>query len=269
MKGQERAEPWLVTRTWIGRFVSALFFLYVAARKLGNNLGQPSFVPALILLVAFLLLYLSQPWITRRLPRYLLVYFVLQMGILLALGVQQPYEDTWVALFIPLSFQALKTNPRGPALAWVAAFAVCMLLTLTAIFGLWLGIGYSLNYFAGGFVLVSFDLYYSQVEANRRESQELLGELRLASQRLGASAAQAEEHAALLERERLTRELHDSVSQTLFSISLTAQSARIQIDKDPQRVPELFDRLQEMTSSALSQMRALITQLRSREASQL
>jgi len=265
MNALDLREPWLASRNWIGRVVNALIFLFVAARKLANNFGEPSFIPALLLLEAFLLLYLSQPWLTRRLPRYQTIYFIMQMGIILTLAVQQPYEDTWAALFIPLTFQAMQGCPRRLALVWIAAFTACMGISLTAIFGLWLGAGYTLNYFAAGFVLISFDLYYSQLETNRRESQELLGELHLASQRLEAYAAQAEEHAALLERDRLTRELHDSVSQTLFSISLTAQSARKLILKDPQRVPELLERLQEMTGSALNQMRALIMKLRVRE----
>jgi signal transduction histidine kinase len=258
-------EPWLTARNWIGRSVNALIFLFAAGRKLANNVGQPSFIPSLLLLAAFLILYLSAPWLIRRQYRYQPAYFILQMGIILALAVQKPYEDTWAALFIPMAFQAMQTCPRRSALVWIVAFSACMLISLTAILGLWLGIGYSLNYFAGGFLLITFDLYYSQVETNRRESQKLLGELRLASERLEAYAAQAEEHATLQERDRLTRELHDSVSQTLFSISLIAQSARIQIEKDPQTVPELLDRLQEMTRSALRQMRALITQLRNRQ----
>jgi signal transduction histidine kinase len=267
MNRLEEADPRLAGRNWIVWVVNASIFLYAAARKLANNYGEPSFVPALLLLEAFLLLYLSQPWISRRQPRYLPAYFIIQMGIILALAVQLPYEDTWAVLFIPMAFQAMQSCPRRLALAWIAAFTACMLLSLMAIFGLWLGLGYSLNYFAGGFLLLSFHLYYSQVEANQRESQELLSELGLASRRLEAYAAQAEEQAALLERDRLTRELHDSVSQTLFSISLTAQSARMLIEKDPQRVPELLDRLQEMTGGALYQMRALITKLRERQGS--
>jgi signal transduction histidine kinase len=139
-----------------------------------------------------------------------------------------------------------------------------MTVTLTATFGLWLGLGYSLNYLASGSFLISLNLYFTQVEAARRTSQDLINQLRQARRRLEDYAAQAEEQAALQEQNNLARELHDSVSQTLFSISLTAQSARILFEKEPQRVPELLNRLQEMTSGALSQMRSLITQLRSR-----
>jgi signal transduction histidine kinase len=56
--------------------------------------------------------------------------------------------------------------------------------------------------------------------------------------------------------------LHDSVSQLVFSISLTARSAQLLLESDPERLPEQFDRLQALISEALAQLRSLITRLR-------
>ena len=67
---------------------------------------------------------------------------------------------------------------------------------------------------------------------------------------------------ALAERQRLARDLHDSVSQVLFSISVSTEAARLLLTKEPGQVPERLDRLQELTGQALSQMRALISQWR-------
>ena len=64
------------------------------------------------------------------------------------------------------------------------------------------------------------------------------------------------------ERNRLARELHDTVSQLIFSINLTTRSAQLLLKKDPARVPDQLKRLQEMTTDALSQLRSLITKLR-------
>ncbi len=72
----------------------------------------------------------------------------------------------------------------------------------------------------------------------------------------------AQEAAALEERNRLARELHDSVTQQLFSIVLTAQAARTQAAKSPQRLNATLERLQETATTALAEMRALISQLR-------
>jgi signal transduction histidine kinase len=72
----------------------------------------------------------------------------------------------------------------------------------------------------------------------------------------------AQEAAVLEERSRLARDLHDSISQQLFSMTLTAQAARAQLDKNPHRTASQLERLQETASAALAEMRALIFQLR-------
>ncbi|MEI8306355.1 MAG: GAF domain-containing protein [Chloroflexales bacterium] len=72
----------------------------------------------------------------------------------------------------------------------------------------------------------------------------------------------AQAAAVLEERNRLARELHDSVSQQLFSMTLTAQAARAQVEKNPQRAAAQLERLQETATAALAEMRALIFQLR-------
>jgi signal transduction histidine kinase len=68
---------------------------------------------------------------------------------------------------------------------------------------------------------------------------------------------QAQELAALEERQKLARELHDSVSQALYDIALGLHTARIQLDRDPLELPESLDYL-----LSLAEMRALIFELR-------
>ncbi len=72
----------------------------------------------------------------------------------------------------------------------------------------------------------------------------------------------AQSAAVLEERNRLARELHDSVTQQLFSITLTAKAARTQLERNPQRVAAQIERIQETATAALAEMRALIFQLR-------
>jgi signal transduction histidine kinase len=67
------------------------------------------------------------------------------------------------------------------------------------------------------------------------------------------------------ERKRLARELHDSVTQTLFSIGLTAEAATELLDSEPGRAREQLGRLQELTRTAMLEMRSLIFELRPAE----
>ena len=90
----------------------------------------------------------------------------------------------------------------------------------------------------------------------------LLMELEDTHRKLQEYAVQAEELAAAEERNRLARELHDSVTQTIFSMTFAAESSRILAERDPSKVDAELERLQDLAKGALAEMRALIHQLR-------
>lgn len=70
------------------------------------------------------------------------------------------------------------------------------------------------------------------------------------------------ELAALVERQRIARELHDAVSQTLFSANIIAESIPRSWERDPaQTLPMLQDLLQ-LTRGAAAEMRVLLVELR-------
>jgi signal transduction histidine kinase len=91
-------------------------------------------------------------------------------------------------------------------------------------------------------------------------------------QMLAAHAAIAIENARLYERgreltfveerNRLARDLHDSVVQKLFGVVLAAQSAATLFDRDPDGARGQVQRLQELTQDAIQELRSLIFQLR-------
>jgi signal transduction histidine kinase len=161
-----------------------------------------------------------------------------------------------------LCLQIVRSFSPGIAFPLVGLYAI--LLTVTQILGVGLigGLGLSFLMIAVGTFMISGDRLYFQTYADQEESLRKLMRLKEAHQQLQESAAQAEELAAARERNRLARELHDTVSQQIFSITLVARSAQLLLEKDPARVPDQIDRLQEMTGNALSQLRSLITQMR-------
>lgn len=69
-----------------------------------------------------------------------------------------------------------------------------------------------------------------------------------------------QEMALTAERNRLARDLHDSVNQILFSLSLTARGGREMSEK--KEIIETFTFIQDLAQEALNEMRALIWQLR-------
>lgn len=66
----------------------------------------------------------------------------------------------------------------------------------------------------------------------------------------------------LEERNRLARDLHDSVSQKLFSLSLTARGVKEIMPKEDAMLVESLEDIQGLSQEALSEMRSLIWQLR-------
>jgi signal transduction histidine kinase len=73
---------------------------------------------------------------------------------------------------------------------------------------------------------------------------------------------QSKDLAALEERQRLARELHDSVSQALFGITLGARTARTLLDRDPAQAAQPLEYAMSLAEAALAEMRTLIFELR-------
>ncbi len=73
---------------------------------------------------------------------------------------------------------------------------------------------------------------------------------------------QAEQAAVNAERNRLARELHDSVSQTLFSTSLIAEVLPRLWDRNPVEGRQRLEELRQLTRGAQAEMRTLLFELR-------
>ncbi|SEG74963.1 Histidine kinase-, DNA gyrase B-, and HSP90-like ATPase [Nonomuraea solani] len=73
------------------------------------------------------------------------------------------------------------------------------------------------------------------------------------------------ELAMLEERNRVARELHDAVTQKLFSLRLTAQAAGVMLDKAPDKAAVEIERVQRLAGEALAELRAVIVELRPAE----
>jgi nitrate/nitrite-specific signal transduction histidine kinase len=73
---------------------------------------------------------------------------------------------------------------------------------------------------------------------------------------------QAQQAAALRERQRLARDLHDAVTQTLFSAGLIAEVLPRLWERNPQEGRRQLEELRLLTRSAMAEMRTLLLELR-------
>jgi signal transduction histidine kinase len=117
----------------------------------------------------------------------------------------------------------------------------------------------------GGNVFGVFNVNYTQPRAFGAGEQRLFlslaqrAALAINNARLYAQAQQA---AAMEERQRLARELHDAVTQTLFSASLVADVLPRLWERKPQEALRRLEELRQLTRGALAEMRTLLLELR-------
>jgi signal transduction histidine kinase len=116
-----------------------------------------------------------------------------------------------------------------------------------------------------GSVFGVFNVVYSEPRTFSDEDRRALEAL---AQRAAVAVRNAELHermqsaAALEERQRLARELHDAVTQTLFSASLIAEVLPRVWERDPSQGRVRLEELRRLNRGALAEMRTLLLELR-------
>jgi signal transduction histidine kinase len=251
-----------------------LIFAAVALRGVVISIDEPYFNAALGFLAAYGLLLFTETWIIHRKPlfqsRYAqLIYQLLQSIIVIGLLIVSAHGDVFALLFIPLSLDAVTFFGRRFGYLSIAIFSLALTTALLfsdegRTFGFTMGVFFSgLCFLFGG--------YASQVqkaEAAREQNQRAYNELQIVHRQLQGYADQVASLAVEHERNRLARDLHDSVTQTVFSMNLTAQSARLLLDKDSLRASGQLLRLEELAANALREIQSLILQLKPRSISE-
>ena len=245
-----------------GYLIGFILIAVVGLRAILFYQGQPSLAVALALIFLYAVLYSLEPWLSRHIPWYRTFYFPLQTALVLVLSNLRPFLDFNTILYFPLSIQAFRLFSRRVGIQWTTLFAILLGITLLFNMDLFEGLALLLLNIASGVFLISYDFLYLRLQSEQRESYRLLEDLQSAHEKLQEQAAQMQELAAARERNRLARDLHDSVSQMIFGITLTSQATRLLLERDPARVPAQIEHLKGMTSSALNQLRSLIAELR-------
>jgi signal transduction histidine kinase len=214
-----------------------------------------------LLALSFLLMAL-EPWLFRRSCWHTHLYLSAQTALVVALAMLSPGSDYFATLFFSLALQAMAALPVRVGCCWIVAFSSATSVLLVHGFGWAGGLPLIMIYAAAGFFFGSYTAFIRQAEAARGENQRLLMELRTAHEQLQAYSTQAEELAVVQERNRLARNLHDSVSQTVFSITFLAEGVRMLCDRDARRAVSELEELGSLAQTALSEMRSLIFELR-------
>ncbi len=245
----------------MGYLATYLIYLAVIARAIGWN--QETFpIPTRIwvLLAAFGVLLFSERVLTRRFPHYPKIYTAAQSMLVIGMLYLAPTTDFLTMLLMPLSFQAVQFFHATIGFAWIAGFSLAMVGMMFLGLEWQAGLSMLLATSGADALMGSFAHLIARTEQRSLENQSMFADLQQAYRQLKDSAAQAEVLSAATERHRLVRELHDSLTQTLFSMNLAAQSAQFALAKAPGETQDHILRLQTLARSASAEVQALTGQ---------
>lgn len=111
-----------------------------------------------------------------------------------------------------------------------------------------------------------FVILFTQValreQENRQQGEHLAEQLRAANQQLRLYAIQAEELATSKERNRLAREIHDSLGHYLTVINIQLSAAQVMMSIDPVKAGESLQKAQQLAQEGLTEVRRSVAALR-------
>lgn len=253
---------------------SALLFLVVSYLIWGSvtlrwitefiEQDHPQLLAISTMLLVYGVLLGFEPLITGRSSLRAHLYLAFQTALVLVASLFHYELDFFALLYLPLCGQAVFLFPPRVALIWLGLLILATILGQSIQFGLPGGIPFILLYTAGLVFVAAFSVLTLRAEASRQRSEELLQELQQAHRQLQDYSDQAGALAVAEERNRLARELHDSVAQTLYGISLQAEAAGRKLAKgQTQVVEEYLHEIGESSQETLAETRLLIFELRS------
>lgn len=254
-----RPAEWLSKSIYI--LATCLYFLAVVLRTWLFFQYDPQLGRALIFLFLWLSLLITEPPISRRWSGYFTPYLIFQTMLVIYLMVLPGTPDFMGTLLGVLSMQAMLRLPARIGLIWIG---LCALLIVFLLFNAYQyqAIALALIYTAGNVFLGSYARTIRKAQMVRQYNQELAASLQQANLQLQDYSIRLEQVATVRERNRLARELHDSVTQTVFSMNLTSQSAALLFEHDRQQVGAQLERLYALARSALTEMQLLIDELK-------
>jgi signal transduction histidine kinase len=167
---------------------------------------------------------------------------------------------------LPVAGQAVVLLPRR-LMFGACAIMLSILIVPMSIFGGWRAASVLGVFFLTGivFVVVVTELAVKEQRA-RREVERLVAELKDANKKLRQYADQVEELATLKERNRLAREIHDSLGHYLTVVIVQIEAAMAVLEKDRERSVDVLRKAQGLAQKGLADVRRSVAALRASPA---
>ena len=197
-------------------------------------------------------------------PGFAPCYLAIQTVLVLAMiGIGRGFGALTIAL-IPLAAQAGLILRRGPAVGYASLLTLLMpvpLLLRGRAFDLSL-LGSTAAIGTGIFFGVLFAHLLRRESLARAEVERLNAEAAAANAKLRELAEQSAELATAEERNRIAREIHDSVGHALTTIAVQLEAAGRLADVDPPRARDMLDKARALAGQGLDDVRRSVAAMR-------
>ena len=236
--------------------------LYAVALLAAPELRQPAtWIPLTVLFAAFALTIPLMPGASAPLW-WRGGLLLLQAGLIFAIvlvGRGDPYLPILYFIVVPAAYLRLTfRQASGFTLLCVGALFLDYLL----LSDLEKALGMLFSY-GGGFVFfIAISVSLIQQQQERQRAERLLAELEATHHQLQAYAAQVEALAVAEERNRLAREIHDSLGHYLTTITVQLEAAHKLIATRPERAAEAVAKAQGLAREGLAAVRRSVAALR-------
>jgi len=200
---------------------SGLTYLAVLLRSILLYQGNPHLPEVVGLLLVFLLLFLIVSISSIDIGKWFHVYLSVQTILicLLMFMPDHPYYDYFTILFGILGMQAMQSLSYQNAIEWISFFFLLMGVRFISLQGVLKGF---LNVILFGAVIIflsAFSITTRRAQIANDHNQSLMKLLEDANLQLETHSDTLKRLGIARERQRLARDLHDSVTQTIFSLS--------------------------------------------------
>jgi signal transduction histidine kinase len=228
-----------------------------------NSLGRFRAVLLIVLAVAYLINGVAgYVWARKGSAlRRAIIYLAIQFGIGATLLFLARSPVIMFAM-LPLAGQAVVLLSRHIMFAACAVMWLLLVVPMTILIGWRPALVLGAFFLAGiVFVVVITELAVKEQRANR-EVERLVAELQSANDKLRQYADQVEELATLKERNRLAREIHDSLGHYLTVVIVQIEAAMALIEKDRERSLDGLRKAQGLAQKGLAEVRESVAALR-------
>jgi NarL family two-component system sensor histidine kinase YdfH len=256
-------------------------YLFATAGHSGETFTGPQPVN-LSLLATFtflMVLHGTLLWIGlsgKRDQRFLWLYFSLQGGLVLVIGLTTQSPNVALSLYLAQTLGAISMLKRTrPAIMIGCSYG--MLFVATIILHIqqwhtwsefWFSIWSSSDYMALLLFVAGYFVLYTQQARSQAQLETAHRQLKVAHSQLAASAERIEELALVNERQRIARELHDTLAQGLAGVIMQIEVANAHLEQQQGvQAQEIMQYTLLCARESLMEARLAINDLRARTTS--